>query len=276
MFEVEYLKKFKSKYYNQKILIFIPVRMNSKRLPGKPLYKINNKVLFHHTYDQVLKNVDYFNNIALYVLSSDREIIDYCNKNKLHVIDTSIKLNNSKNKICNGTDRCAFVIKEHLNNLNFNNTIIINVQGDNYKLPKGFLNSIIKPFDKDDIYWATLITDLSLKDSISNDIVKAHIDPNINYINMFYRNLGFDSVDQYNLLLDTKHFYKHIGIYAYKDYFLKQFYNLDTSINEINLSLEQMRGLDNNYKIIGKYTQYNSISIDNYNDVIKYNINTNI
>jgi 3-deoxy-manno-octulosonate cytidylyltransferase (CMP-KDO synthetase) len=260
-----------SNFYNQKIIIFIPVRMNSKRLPGKPLYRINKLPLLHHTYNQVLDNTNNFKNVLVYVISSDQEIVNYCHRVLIPVINTSpIKLNTSINKIYNGTDRCAFTVENYFQNLNKDN-IIINVQGDILKVPNDFLTSILECFITDQIYWGTLVTDLCLKDSISNDIVKAYVNPNDNYIDMFYRNIGLDSVDQYNLLLDTKHFYKHIGIYAYKKYFLQQFYNLATSKNETNLSLEQMRGLDNNYKIMSKYTQYNSISIDSFNDIVKYN-----
>jgi hypothetical protein len=49
--------------------------------------------------------------------------------------------------------------------------------------------------------------------------------------------------------------------------------DLETSINEIKFNLEQLRGLDNNYKIMSEYTEYNSISIDNFSQLFKINTN---
>jgi len=255
-------------FYNQKIVIFIPVRMNSKRLPGKPLFKINNLPLLHHTYNQVLNNITNFNNTVIYILTSDQEIINYCNISSIPYINTSIP---ESNNIRNGTDRCAFAIKHHLNILP-KDTIIVNVQGDNYILPNNFLTTILNCFNNNQVYWGTLVTDLSSKDILCNDVVKAYIDPNTNYITCFYRNLGVDQEGDC-FLLNSKDFYKHIGIYAYKNYFLEQFYNLETSVNEIKFNLEQLRGLDNNYKIMSEYTEYNSISIDNFSQLFKFNTN---
>ncbi len=261
-----------SNFYDQKIIIFIPVRMNSKRLPGKPLYRINKLPLLHHTYNQVLNNIGKFRNVLTYVISSDQEIVNYCHRVLIPVINTSpIKLNTSRNKIYNGTDRCAFAIENYFQKLNKNN-IIINVQGDILKVPNDFLTSILECFITDQIYWGTLVTDLNLKDCLDHNKVKAFVDPETNYILDFYRDLNINSANiTSNFLLDHKHLYKHIGIYAYKKSFLEKFYDLDISKNETNLSLEQMRGLDNNYKIMSKYTQYNSISIDSFNDIVKYN-----
>ena len=61
--------------------------------------------------------------------------------------------------------------------------------------------------------------------------------------------------------------FKHYGIYAFKPIILNEICRLPPTANELNYKLEQLRWLDNNYKIRIIKTNYNSVSIDNKEDI---------
>jgi len=68
----------------QKVIIVIPARMESKRLPGKPLLPIIGEPMLQHTYDVAKKTkAD-----AVYVTTPDEEILQYCNDNSMPCILT--------------------------------------------------------------------------------------------------------------------------------------------------------------------------------------------
>ena len=144
------------------IYTFIPVRLDSKRFPRKPLYKIFNKPLLHHTYDclygELSKNK--------YIITPDLEIYEYCKSNNIQVI-----LNLNNNNIKCGSDRVA----EAARLLNLNQTdIIINVQGD---LPFIDINDLLKIINifkqNQDIYWVTILKQLEENNIKDINTVKA-------------------------------------------------------------------------------------------------------
>ena len=101
----------------EKIIVCIPARYKSTRLPGKPLLKINNKTIINHVYDNVrkLNNID-----KIIVLTDDDRIKDEVESfggNCCIITDECL----------NGTDRIITYLKK--NNIT-NYDIILNVQGD--------------------------------------------------------------------------------------------------------------------------------------------------
>jgi 3-deoxy-manno-octulosonate cytidylyltransferase (CMP-KDO synthetase) len=119
--------------------IFIPVRLNSKRLPGKPLKIINGKPLLFHTYNQVINNLQNINYNNLYVVCEDNEIISFCKESYIPYIDTSINEINFRS----GSDRVAWAAKQ-LNLLDHD--LIINVQGDMFTIPLNCFELILLQF----------------------------------------------------------------------------------------------------------------------------------
>ena len=112
-------------------LIVIPARMNSKRLPNKPLIKILGKEILLRTYLQCLKAVE---SNKILIATDSKQIIDFCKLNSMNCIKTS-------SKCLTGTDRVAEVAKKLKN-------FYINVQGDepifNPKDLKKLLNIVKK------------------------------------------------------------------------------------------------------------------------------------
>lgn len=154
----------------------------------------------------------------------------------------------------NGTSRCA----EAFNLLDEPYEYIINIQGD-----EPFINpmqidelAIFLKLQKPEI--ATQVKkefDLSL---LSNsNIVKAILTNEV-LANTFTRK---------NINNKQEYFYKHIGLYAFRSDILKKIVQLSPSKNELNESLEQLRWLDNNYKIAVQETTFQSKSIDTLEDL---------
>ncbi len=157
----------------------------------------------------------------------------------------------------NGTSRCAEVIEQETN-FDF----AINIQGD---------EPFIHPKQIDDLAFlfkdseAQIITQVKKETNISllqnPNIVKAILN-NDSFAVDFKRTIQ-QSTD------NIPYFYKHIGIYGFKTTVLKEIVHLTPTTNELQQHLEQLRWLDNNYKIKVGITTYESISIDIQEDLEK-------
>lgn len=149
----------------------------------------------------------------------------------------------------NGTSRCAEAISKLPEKYDF----VINIQGDEPLIHPEQIDTLGKIFFKDaDIEIATLVkkeTDVSLLEN--RHIVKAIV------------NKQFYAVDFKRELTTTENFlYKHIGIYGFQTNILQELVQLPPSENEIKYQLEQLRWLDNGYRIKAGLTEHESISVD--------------
>ena len=159
-----------------------------------------------------------------------------------------------------GTDRCGEVLsklEEHFD-------VIVNIQGDEPFIEPLQIQQLISLFKEEEIKIATLvkqINDYSLyKDE---NKVKAIINDS-NFAVTFERK---GDVSEEKFL--EKEYFKHIGIYAFQQETLEKITKLSASKNEKNLNLEQLRWLDNNYKIKVGITEFDPLSVDNSEDIEK-------
>jgi 3-deoxy-manno-octulosonate cytidylyltransferase (CMP-KDO synthetase) len=158
----------------------------------------------------------------------------------------------NKNHI-SGTDRCNEVVSS----LNIDYDLIINVQADEPLINPKQIDKIIDSFKvgSDDI--------ISLAKEITSD--KEIHNPNTVKVNF---NKEMFATDFYRELeKESSNYYKHIGIYAFNKGILQKLCALNPSENELKLKLEQLRWMDNNYKIKIIETNFESISIDTKDDL---------
>ena len=135
--------------------------------------------------------------------------------------------------------------------------LVINVQGDEPIINPKIIDDIINKFqlENDEIVSvAKPITDIDLINDIN--IVKVEFNSNM---------LAKDFIGSQNT--DITSAFKHYGIYAFKPIILNEICSLPPTANELNYKLEQLRWLDNNYKIRIIKTNYNSVSIDTKKDI---------
>lgn len=232
-----------------KTAIIIPSHLAAKRLPNKPLLKINNKAMITHVWEKAKAS----NVSDVFVATANQEIIDEIKNNGGNAILTG-------KQHTTGSDR----IYEAIEKLQLDHDIIINVQGDMPMINPETINlinnfMIVNPNASVSTV-ASKITEEEIKDK---NVVKVVTEQDLK-INKFQKALNF-----VREISNEKFCYHHIGLYAYRKNILNKFVNMQRTENEINRSLEQMRFLDHNIDIFVGYTDDNPLSVDTKEDLEK-------
>ena len=223
-------------------LAIIPARLNSTRLAEKPLIDINGKSMIQRVYEQVQKCKD-INDII--IATDNIKIYKHVESFGGHVMMT-------RNTHLSGTERCNEVTER----LKKEYDIIINIQGDEPLIDPNHITQIITSFSQGSEEIITLAKKITSKEAQNTNTVKVNFNSDMIATN-FYRSAN----------KDTSFLYKHIGVYGFKQDTLDKICLLDTTENELKHKLEQLRWLDNNYKIKVVVTEQDSISIDTQEDL---------
>lgn len=231
----------------------IPARFSSTRFPGKPLTLIGSQSMVERVYKQALKS-KLLNEVI--VATDDARIFD-------HVAAFGGKVMMTGKHHASGTDRCAEVISK----LALPVEVVVNIQGDEPFIDPSQIDALISRFDDRQVQIATLIKKISDESELYNrNVVKAAIDHNCDAL-LFGRDTEvLGRIDKANAGLG---FFKHVGIYAYRPVVLRQISNLPQSESEISESLEQLRWLDNGYKIRTVLTDRENFSVDVPEDILR-------
>ncbi|MGL6063577.1 MAG: 3-deoxy-manno-octulosonate cytidylyltransferase [Fusobacteriaceae bacterium] len=232
-----------------KFLGVIPARYASTRLEGKPLKSIEGHSMIEWVYKRSLKsNLD-----KVVIATDDIRIYEEIKRFGGEVIMTSTEHEN-------GTSRIAEVTKNYKEY-----DVVINIQGDEPLIEVSMINSLIDAFKKEPkLIMGTLKHKLhTMKDIENPNVVKVVTDKN-DYAIYFSR-----SIIPYPRNLNMCNYYKHIGIYGYKSAFVKEYSELATTSLESSESLEQLRVLENGYKIKVLETPYEIIGVDTEEELIK-------
>lgn len=232
-----------------KAIAVIPARYDSSRFPGKPLAEIIGKPMIQWVYEAVsrVKNID-----QVFVATDDDRIFDCV---------TDFGGNPIMTGDCKcGTDRVYEAVKT------FDCDVVVNVQGDEPLVREYDVQRIVDSFlDNKDTKMVTLIS--QMKDDIEIDNPN-----NVKVVTDIKGNALYFSRSRipYNGRSDGKvAYYKHLGIYGYSRKFLTQFVNFPRSPNERIEKLEQMRALDNGYRIKTIITDYEGVGVDLPEDLTK-------
>jgi len=223
----------------------IPARYSSQRFPGKPLALILGKPMIQRVYERVqsAKKLD-----RIIIATDDEKIFKAAESFGAETWMTSSHHNS-------GTERTAEIASK------IDSPIIINIQSDEPLIRGEMIDQLVVAMQNKKISMATLadkIKDLSLLND--RNIVKVVSDNN-GYALYFSRSaLPFQPFD---------FFWKHIGIYGFQRDFLLKFIKLPISRLEKTERLEQLRALENGYKIKVLETQFSTLSVDSSKDIIK-------
>ena len=210
-------------------IVLIPSRMESTRLPGKPLKKIGNKTLIQRVFEQASKS----DAERVLVATDSEEIVSHCFEHNIETVVT-------KSDHQTGSDRLA----EAVEILNLEDTqVIINVQGDEPFVNPTDINNLYHLTVNKNSNMTTLFTDLKFEDINNQNVVKLWIKDDGRVINFSRKINKKEDVDQAKM---------HLGIYAYRVSLLKQFVKWPQSTKELNEQLEQMRVMDNQEVIFAK------------------------
>lgn len=230
-----------------KNICVIPARYSSTRLPGKPLKDICGKPMICRVYERAKKS-----KLAdeIIVATDDERILQAVEKNSGRAMMTS---KNHKT----GTDRLAEVAEKFPDA-----EIIVNVQGDEPLIEPSLIDKLIEQFADKNLQMATVATEITEVEEMNNpNNVKVVLDKNNNAL-YFSR-----SLIPYPRNKNISKVYKHIGIYAYRKNFLLDYAKMNPTDLEQTESLEQLRALENGYKIRVIISDCKFIGVDTEEDL---------
>lgn len=238
-----------------KILCVIPSRMASTRLARKPLAQIQGKSMIQRVYEGAIGCPD----ITQVVVATDNnEIADIITGIGGHVemTDPDIKT---------GSDRAAVVAQKYPDM-----DVVINLQGDQPFIKPVMLSELISPYlmgEKPDMTTLACPLDFAT-DYTDPNAVKVILDKKGNAIYFsrspipHFRNQDFSRAKQ------TPTYY-HIGLYAYRREFLNIYTHLEQTPCEIAESLEQLRVLENGYRIRVCLTKHKILEINTPEELLR-------
>ncbi|OFX32869.1 MAG: 3-deoxy-manno-octulosonate cytidylyltransferase [Bacteroidetes bacterium GWA2_32_17] len=240
------------------ILGIIPARYASSRFPGKPLADINGKSMLMRVYEQSSKAFAH-----VYVATDDKKIFEHVKLFGGNVVITS-------NTHKSGTDRCAEAFDIISKELNKQFDVVVNIQGDEPFVKPEQLNLLVSLFKNSDTQISTLIKKITKIEDIFDKNKPKVVFNKYNQAIYFSRlPIPFLKNIPENEWLQKGNFYKHIGLYAYKASVLQEITKLKSSFLENSESLEQLRWLENGYKISVEITEIETISVDTPEDLEK-------
>ncbi|MBI3753555.1 MAG: 3-deoxy-manno-octulosonate cytidylyltransferase [Deltaproteobacteria bacterium] len=231
------------------VVAIIPARYGSTRLEGKPLLDIAGKPMVRHVYERA-KKARLVNDVI--VATDDRRIFDVVKKFGGAAVMTSASHKS-------GTDRLAEAAA------NIKCDVVVNVQGDEPLVEPEMIDEAVKPLvDDSEVYMATLKTKISDAEELNSpNVVKVVTDKN--GFALYFSRYPIPYVREQGQGKNIH--YKHIGLYVYRKDFLLKFAQMKPTPLEEAEKLEQLRVLENGYKIKVVETRYNSIGVDTMEDL---------
>jgi 3-deoxy-manno-octulosonate cytidylyltransferase (CMP-KDO synthetase) len=223
----------------KKIIGLIPCRLESKRLKGKALKKIDEYPLIVHTYKRALLSKKLSD---IYVCTDSDKIIKELKKHKCKFIKT-------KKNFSNGTERIASVSKY------FKADLIVDIQGDEPLLNPNDIDKVISFHIKNEKNYDIVLPYLPQKTPGGENTVK--IAESKGRVLFFSRSNIPNPFKKNNI-----EYYKHLSIISFKPKVLYKFWKLGQSKLEQIESIELLRAIENNFKI-GTFKSYSkSFSVD--------------
>lgn len=238
------------------ILALIPARYASSRFPGKPLADIHGRPMIQHVYERCAPLFEH-----TYVATDDARIEAAVHRFGGRVIMTSADHRS-------GTDRCAEALEIAQDRTGIAFDAVINIQGDEPFIAVEQLAQIRSALESGQCDIATLVKPFGDGESIFNENspkVVLSVTGEALYFSRspipFLR--GSDPAEW----SASRTYYKHIGLYGYRAEVLRRITRLAPSPLEIAESLEQLRWLENGYRIATRITTLESHAIDTPQDL---------
>lgn len=237
-----------------KPLIIIPARYGSTRFPGKPLAVINAKPMIQHVYERCKKACS-----QVVIATDDVRIVEAIDCFGGEFVLTSVNHQS-------GTDRCAEAAQKLSDKYDFD--IVLNVQGDEPFVDTDQLEKLIACFDEPMTQIATLVAPISKTEILFNTHkVKTVISTGGEALYFSRYPIPFQrDVPEINWM-KNHNYYLHLGMYAYRKEILFKITKLNPSLLEIAEKLEQLRWLENGFKIKVSLTKHANFGIDTPEDL---------
>ncbi|HKB87835.1 MAG TPA: 3-deoxy-manno-octulosonate cytidylyltransferase [Ignavibacteriaceae bacterium] len=237
------------------IVGIIPARFASTRLMGKPLADIGGKPMIQHTYESS-KTSKLLHEV---IIATDDARVAEVSRN------FGAKVFLTPKDIATGSDRIAYVAKQLPSA-----EIIVNIQGDEPFIQGIMIDQAVEPLLFDlSVNVSTLAKKIETVDELkSPSVTKVVFDYN-NFALYFSRSpIPFvrDARTMYDRVAKAD-IYKHIGLYVYRRDSLLKFTSLEPTDLEQIEKLEQLRMLENGFKIKVVVTPYENLAVDTPEDL---------
>ncbi|MDD5131977.1 MAG: 3-deoxy-manno-octulosonate cytidylyltransferase [bacterium] len=232
-----------------RIIGVIPARLKSTRLPEKPLQMVCGKYLVQRVYEQA-KKARHLDDV---IIACDHEkIAEACRQAGAKVVLTSPDCTS-------GTDRVAEIARKTKAD------IFLNIQGDEPLIDPRTVDQVALLFRDKTVVMGTAVIPMKQKQDIPDpNVVKAVLDKQLNVLYFSRSPLPYQRNKVKELI-----YYKHLGLYGFRREFLLKFAALPQTVLEKTESLEQLRALENGYRIRAVITRYDSIGVDTAQDLKK-------
>ena len=237
-----------------KFMAIIPARYASTRYPGKPLAILGGKTVIQRVYEQVKSVLD-----DVYVATDDDRIYST-------VTDFGGKAVMTRADHKSGTDR----IEEAAEKIGLDADVIINVQGDEPFIQPSQIKTLMQLFDAPETQIGTLGKPFESIDAVENPNSPKIVTDNRGFALYFSRSvIPYIRGKERDSWFGEYPFLKHLGVYAYRREVLAEVTKLPMSSLEKAESLEQLRWLQNGYRIRVGLTDIETVGIDTPEDLTR-------
>ncbi|MBQ7786812.1 MAG: 3-deoxy-manno-octulosonate cytidylyltransferase [Alistipes sp.] len=238
-----------------KFIVIIPARYASTRFPGKPLALLGGKPMIQRVYEQVAGVVE-----DVVVATDDERIY-----NAVEAFGGRVVMTSANHK--SGTDRCWEAYQKQGEEFD----VVINVQGDEPFIAHSQLKAIMACFEDEATDIATLVKPFTEEDGLAAlenpNSPKVVLDKQSRAIYFSRSVIPYLRGVEREQWLKTHTYYKHIGMYAFRADVLREVTSLAQSPLELAESLEQLRWLENGYKIGVGISNVETVGIDTPEDL---------
>ncbi|XP_062016950.1 3-deoxy-manno-octulosonate cytidylyltransferase, mitochondrial-like [Rosa rugosa] len=243
----------RSARFRSRVVGIIPARFASSRFPGKPLVPILGKPMIQRTWERakLANKLD-----QLVVATDDKKIAACCSDFGANVIMTS--------ETCrNGTERCT----EALQKLTKKFDIVVNIQGDEPLIEPEIIDGVVMALQAaPDAVFSTAVTSLKPEDTSDPNRVKCVVD---NHGYAIYFSRGLIPYNKSGKVNPHFPYLLHLGIQSYDTKFLKIYPELPPTPLQLEEDLEQLKVLENGYKMKVIKVDHEAHGVDTPQDVEK-------
>ena len=237
-----------------KFVAIIPARYASTRFPGKPLAILGGKPVIQRVYEQVSSVVS-----EVFVATDDQRIFDA-------VVNFGGRTVMTRSDHKSGTDR----IEEAAEKTATTADVIINVQGDEPFIQSSQIKTLMNLFDNPETQIGTLGKPFDSMEAVMNPNSPKIVCDKNGFALYFSRSvIPFVRGQEQQEWLAHFPYLKHLGIYAYRREVLREVTQLPQSPLELAESLEQLRWLENGYRIRVGMTDVETVGIDTPEDLLR-------
>ena len=230
-----------------KFTAVIPARFASTRFPGKPLAMLGGKTVIQRVYEQAASVLS-----EVYVATDDERILSAVEAFGGHAVMTRADHQS-------GTDR----IEEAVEKTGTQADVIINIQGDEPFIQPSQIKTLMALFDDPQTQIGTLGKRFESMEAVSNPNSPKIVTDHRGFALYFSRSvIPFIRSVETDEWLSHYPFLKHLGVYAYRREVLAEVTRLPQGQLEKAESLEQLRWLENGYRIRVGLTDVETVGID--------------